>query len=157
MDDMEKTATTVTASPRLDSVYAPEAPRGRGPFPQAVRCGDMLFVSGTGPLDPARNEPDVGSFEHEVELTMRNLAKIAEAAGCSLADTVKLTIYLADLANVPEFNAIYRRYFRTHLPARTLVQVGLRGIQVEIDGIFACPSRLPDTDGTEGDAAEATR
>jgi Putative translation initiation inhibitor, yjgF family len=154
MNDKQTTATTITASPRLDSVYTPEAPKGRGPFPQGVRYGEMLFVSGTGPLDPQRNEPDVGSFEHEVELTMRNLAKIAGAAGCSLADAVKLTVYLTDLANVPEFNAIYRRHFRTHLPARTLVQVSLRGIQVEIDGIFACPSRLPETDG---DAAEAAR
>jgi 2-iminobutanoate/2-iminopropanoate deaminase len=149
MNDKQQTAATIVASPHLDSVYTPEAPKGRGPFPQGVRYGDMLFVSGTGPLDPQRNEPDVGSFEHEVELTLRNLAKIAGAAGCRLADAVKLTVYLADLANVPEFNAIYGRFFRTHLPARTLVQVGLRGIQVEIDGIFACRSRLPEDGGNE--------
>lgn len=148
MDEIEQSALNVVSSPRLDSISTPEAPRGRGPFPQAVRFGDLLFVSGTGPLDPVRNEPDVGSFEHEVMLTMRNLTKVAEAAGCSLDDAVKITVYLADLANIPAFNEIYRQQFRAHLPARTLVQAGLRGIQVELDAVFACPTKL-ETDVTE--------
>jgi 2-iminobutanoate/2-iminopropanoate deaminase len=154
MDDIDKSVLGVMGSPLLESIFTPEAPSGRGPFPQAVRFGDLLFVSGTGPLDPVRNEPDIGSFEHEVKLTMRNLAKIAEAAGCSLDDAVKITVYLADLANVPAFNEIYRGQFHTHLPARTLVQAGLRGIQVEIDALFACsPGHVTDTN--ESDIAGA--
>ncbi len=151
-DDVKDTAGGDMDSLILDTVHTSKAPSGRGPFPQAVRCGDLLFVSGTGPLDPGRNEPDVGSFEHEAHLTLQNLSAVAEAAGCGLRDAVKLTIYLADVANVPAFNEVYRLYFTERLPARTLVQVGLRGIQVEIDGIFACPSARPsshdgDTDG----------
>lgn len=127
-----------------ETVFSPSAPTGRGPFPQAVRFGGQLFVSGQGPLDPVRNEPDTGSFAHEVHLTLRNLAKIAAAAGCALGDAVKLTIYLSDISKVPEFNEIYRQYFDEPRPARTLIQVGLRGIQVEIDGIFACPSETAE-------------
>lgn len=148
MDDMNRQAVTNPATSCLfDTVYSPKAPRGRGPFPQAVRFGNLLFASGMGPLDPGRNEPDTGSFEHEVHLTLKNLARVAEAAGCGLANTVKLTIYLSDISNVPVFNDIYRQYFSEPLPARTLVEVGLRGIQVEIDGILACPARPLEADG----------
>jgi 2-iminobutanoate/2-iminopropanoate deaminase len=149
MPETENAVRERTASPHPQSVSAEAAPRGRGPFPQAMRFGDLLFVSGTGPLDPLRNEPDVGSFEHEVELTMRNLATIAEAGGSSMDDAVKITVYLTDLANVPAFNELYRRHFREHLPARTLVQAGLRGIQVEVDAIFACPSSSQIDAGTQ--------
>jgi 2-iminobutanoate/2-iminopropanoate deaminase len=132
----------------VTAVTTSRAPKGRGPFPQAVRYGGLLYVSGQGPLDPATSEPNTGSFEHEARLTLSNLAAIAEAGGCTLGDALKLTVYLADIANVPAFNVIYREYFGNHVPARTLVQVGLRGIQVEIDGVFACPA--PDGEGGAG-------
>ncbi len=137
---------------QIDTVHSSKAPVGRGPFPQAVRYGGLLFVSGQGPLDPQRNEPDVGSFEHEVRVTLDNLAAVVEAAGCGLADALKLTIYLANVANVPSFNELYREYFPDRRPARTLVEVGLRGIQVEVDGIFACPpaATLNGSGGAEG-------
>ena len=121
-----------------ETIFSKEAPKGRGPFPQAVRFGNQIFVSGQGPLDPVRNEPDTGSFEHEVRLTIQNLQRIVKAANSDLSDALKLTVYLSDIENVPKFNKIYSQYFREPLPARTLVQAGLRGIQVEIDGIFAC-------------------
>jgi 2-iminobutanoate/2-iminopropanoate deaminase len=121
-------------------IFSKEAPKGRGPFPQAVRYGNQIFVSGQGPLDPVRNEPDTGSFEHEVHLTIQNLQRIVSAANSDLSEALKLTIYLADIENVPKFNEIYKQYFKEPYPARTLVQAGLRGIQVEIDAIFACQS-----------------
>ncbi len=124
---------------RKETVHSPEAPKGRGPFPQAVKLGNLLMVSGQGPLDPVRNEPDTGSFEHEVELTLRNIRSIVRAAGADFKDALKLTVYLADLGNVPKFNEIYAKHFPEPRPARTLVEVGLRGIQVEIDGFFRVP------------------
>jgi 2-iminobutanoate/2-iminopropanoate deaminase len=137
----EDTATLKTGIQK-ETVLAPNAPKGRGPFPHAVRFDGQLFVSGQGPLDLDRNEPDTGTFAHEAHLTIQNLARVVQAAGCALSDAVKLTIYLSDISNVPEFNEIYRQYFEESPPARTLVEVGLRGIQVEIDGIFACPREV---------------
>lgn len=119
-------------------IHSSEAPKGRGPFPQALKYGNLVFVSGQGPLDSEKNEPDTGSFEKEVRLTFNNLEKIVKAAGCNFADALNLTIYLTDLANVPQFNEIYQEYFPEPRPARTLVQVVLRGIQVEVAAIFQC-------------------
>jgi 2-iminobutanoate/2-iminopropanoate deaminase len=145
MNDLQKSG-SLAKSDHPAAVYTPKAPKGRGPFPQAIRFGDLLFVSGMGPIDPESNEPDIGSFEHEAHLTLKNLAEVAQAAGCSMAKALKLTIYLADLANIPAFNEVYRQYFHDYLPARTLVQAGLRGIQVEIDGVFACTPQPPERD-----------
>lgn len=116
------------------------APKGRGPFPQAIRYGDLLFISGQGPLDPVTSEPRLGEFEFEVRLTLDNLKAIVEAAGGTLSDALNLKIYLTDINNVPAFNVIYADYFPGARPARTLVGVVLRGIQVEVDGIFALRS-----------------
>lgn len=124
---------------KKEVVFSTQAPKGRGPFPQAIRFGNLLLVSGQGPLDPVRNEPSTGTFEHEVHQTLANLQNIVIAAGADFSDALKLTVYLTDLTNIPKFNEIYAQYFPEPRPARTLVQAGLRGIQVEIDGIFACP------------------
>lgn len=119
-------------------IFSPGAPKGRGPFPQAIKCNNQLFISGQGPLDPATSVPVTGTFESEVHLTMQNISRIAAAANVDLSDALKLTVYLTDLENIPKFNEVYIQYFSEPYPARTLVQVGLRGIQVEIDAIFIC-------------------
>ena len=119
-------------------ISSPEAPKGRGPFPQAVQFGNQLFISGQGPLDPISSTPVTGTFESEAHLTIQNIKKIVAAANGDLNDALKLTVYLTDLANIPKFNEIYVQYFSEPYPARTLVQVGLRGIQIEIDAVFIC-------------------
>lgn len=119
-------------------VFAAQAPKGRGPFSQAIQFNNLLFISGQGPLDPINNSPVTGTFESEVHLTIQNIKRIVTAANGDLKDALKMTIYLSDLANIPKFNEIYSQYFSEPYPARTLVQVGLRGIQVEIDAIFIC-------------------
>jgi 2-iminobutanoate/2-iminopropanoate deaminase len=91
-------------------------------------------------LDPDTSEPCIGEFEAEVRLTLDNVKAIVEAAGGSLSDALNLKIYLADVENVLAFNIIYEEYFPEERPARTLISVDLRGIQVEIDGIFALRS-----------------
>lgn len=121
------------------AVSTPRAPAGRGPFPQAVTFGPLVFVSGQGPLSPATNEPICGSFAEQVVQTFENLRAILGAAGVGLEHLVKVTVYLSDLARVPEFNELYQRLMPAPYPARTLVAVGLRGIDVEIDAIAARP------------------
>ena len=117
-----------------------EAPAGRGPFPQAVRVGPLVFVSGQGPISPETNRPIDGDFAAQVCTTFANLDKILRAAGLSLAHVVKATVYLADIAQVPDFNRLYEALMPKPYPARTLVQAGLRGIDVEVDVIAAHPA-----------------
>lgn len=124
------------------------APKGRGPFPQALRVGQFVFVSGQGPLDPVANAPITGSFSEQVNRTFDNLQAILAATDLGLSNLVKVTVYLSDLENIPEFNAIYEKRVPAPLPARTLVQAGLRGIDVEIDVIAFDP---------RPDGAEAAR
>lgn len=123
------------------TITAPGAPGGRGPFPQAVRAGSLVFLSGQGPLDPATNEPISGSFAEQVRQTFRNIRAILAAAGLGLEHIVKLTVYLSDLARIAEFNELYTAQMPAPLPARTLVQAGLRQIDVEIDVIAVDPGQ----------------
>ncbi len=117
-------------------VFTENAPKGRGPFPQALKVGPFLFVSGMGPLDKETNTPIQGTFEQQVRLTLDNVREIVRAAGMEMEDAVRITIYLTDLSNIPEFNEIYKEYFPGDRPSRTLVQAGLRGIDVELETTF---------------------
>jgi 2-iminobutanoate/2-iminopropanoate deaminase len=121
------------------TIHTPLAPSGRGPFPQAISVGSLVFVSGQGPLSPQTNEPISGDFEAQVRLTFANVAAILAAADLGLDHVAKVTVYLTDVGNVPEFNRIYERLMPAPLPARTLVQAGLRGIDVEVDVIAVDP------------------
>jgi len=116
-------------------ILTSRAPKGRGPFPQALRVGQFVFVSGQGPLDPATNAPILGTFSEQVHRTFDNLEAVLAAANLNLSDLAKVTVYLSDLENVPAFNVIYEKRVPSPFPARTLVQAGLRGIDVEIDVI----------------------
>lgn len=123
-------------------IFTDKAPKGRGPFPQALRVGQMVFLSGQGPLDPTVNAPIAGTFTEQVNRTFDNLEAILAAAGLGFSDIAKVTVYLSDLRYVPEFNAIYESRIPAPFPARTLVQVGLRGIDVEIDVIAVDPRQV---------------
>jgi 2-iminobutanoate/2-iminopropanoate deaminase len=121
------------------SIHTPLAPSGRGPFPQAVAVGPLVFLSGQGPLSPQTNQPISGAFEDQVHQTFANVEAILRAAGLGLDHVAKVTVYLTDVDKVPEFNRIYERLMPAPLPARTLVQAGLRGIDVEVDVIAVHP------------------
>lgn len=123
------------------TISTPLAPSGRGPFPQAVGVGDLVFLSGQGPLSPATNQPIPADFEQQVRQTFANVQAILQADGLGLGHIVKLTVYLSDVANVPLFNSIYETVMPAPLPARTLVEAGLRGIDVELDVIAIHPGR----------------
>ncbi len=120
-------------------IASEDAPKGRGPFPQALRCGPMVFVSGQGPLSAATNAPIGGTFAEQAMQTLRNVEAVLAAAGLGMQHIVKATIYLQDLGRVEEFNDVYRKVMPEPWPARTLVAAGLRGIDVEIDVIAIDP------------------
>ena len=120
-------------------VRSADAPAGRGPFPQAVQVGPLVFVSGQGPLSPQTNRPIEGDFEAQARQTFANVENILRAAGLELEHVVKVTVYVSDITRVPEFNALYEEWMPKPFPARTLIEAGLRGIDVELDVIASHP------------------
>ena len=118
-------------------VYTDKAPRPVGPYSQAVIAGNLVFVSGQIPIDPATGKLVEGDFEAQVRRVMENVRAILEAAGLTLDDIVKVTAYLKDPAKFQDFNRVYSEYFKGSFPARTtvFVQELPAGAQIEIDVI----------------------
>ncbi len=118
-------------------VETAEAPRAIGPYSQAIVAGGLVFCSGQIPLDPATGQLVVGDVEVQTTRVMDSLAAVLKAAGSSLAQVVKTTIYLHDLGDFAKVNAVYAKYFEVAPPARATVQVAAlpRGAAVEIDAI----------------------
>jgi reactive intermediate/imine deaminase len=119
-------------------VSTPSAPAAIGPYSQAVRAGDTVYLSGQIALDPASGQLVAGGIDAEVERVFDNLGAVAEAVGGSLADAVRVTIYLTDLAHFGRVNDAMARRFAAPYPARVTVGVASlpRGAQVEIDAIL---------------------
>lgn len=125
-----------------EAVTTAEAPRGTGAYSQAIRVGEFVFISGQGPLDPATLEVRGTTIEEQTELTLRNVAAIARAAGGSLRDVVKVSAFLSSIDLFAAFNATYERVFAWEpRPARTTTGAELRGILVEIDAVLYLPRR----------------
>jgi len=120
-------------------------PVPKAPYSQAVQCGNLLFVSGMGPMDPQTGAVIKRGFERQVTQTLDNLQTLLEAAGTSLSNVVKTTIYVTDLGKFPLLNEIYARYFPKHPPARTTIEASRLpfGIPVEIDAIAYLPKGKP--------------
>ena len=120
------------------TIHTDDAPKAIGIYSQAVRAGDAVYISGQIPLDPATGELVSGDIEREIRRAFDNLAAIAKAAGGSLADAVKLNIYLTDLANFAKVNEVMARYFSEPYPARAAVGVKElpRGAVVEADAVL---------------------
>lgn len=118
-------------------VRTDRAPRAIGPYSQAVRSEGLLFVSGQVPLDPRTGELVPGDIEAQTRRVLDNLAAILQAAGGSLSDVVKTTIYLTDIQDFATVNHIYATYFSRDAPARATVQVAALplGAAVEIEAI----------------------
>lgn len=121
-----------------EAIHTDDAPGAIGTYSQAVRVGDTVYLSGQIPLDPATMEMVPGGFEAQALRVFENLQAVARASGGSFADIVKLNVYLADLANFPQVNAVMGRYFTPPYPARAAVQVAAlpRGAAIEIDAVM---------------------
>jgi reactive intermediate/imine deaminase len=115
-----------------------EAPKAIGTYSQAVKIGDTVYLSGQIALDPASGELVGGDVDTQIEQVFRNLAAVAKAAGGSLADVVKLNVFLTDLKNFPLVNETMARHFKEPYPARAAIGVAAlpRGGQVEMDAVM---------------------
>lgn len=120
-----------------EAVKTSAAPQAIGPYSQAIRAGGMIFCSGQVALDPATGELVQGDVAQETRQVMKNLAAVLEAGGAGLGDVVKTTIYLTDLGDFSEVNAVYGGFFTGDPPARATVQVAALplGCRVEIDAV----------------------
>jgi 2-iminobutanoate/2-iminopropanoate deaminase len=114
----------------------------QGAYSQGWRAGDFIFVTGTGPIDPATSALSGETIEEQTELTIDNIEAILAADGASLADVVKVTVHLSDPSLFPRYNAVYARRFSQPYPTRTTVgsDLGaLPGMLIEIDCIAYSP------------------
>jgi len=115
------------------------APQAIGPYSQAVKAGNLMFISGQIPLNPSTGDLISGSIEDEANQVLNNLKSICEAAGHSLEDVIKITIFLTDLSNFAIVNEVMKQHFEEPYPARATVEVsGLPlGVNVEIEAIVS--------------------
>lgn len=118
-------------------IHTDKAPAAIGPYSQAVAANGFLFTAGQIALDPASGQVVDGDVVAQTERVLANLRAILDAAGVSLADVVKTTVFLSDMADFPRMNEVYARAFGTTRPARSTVQAaGLpRGVLVEIEAV----------------------
>jgi 2-iminobutanoate/2-iminopropanoate deaminase len=126
--------------PDRQAVSTDSAPTAIGPYSQGMRVGDLLFCSGQVPLDPSTGELVKEDIEGQARRCLDNLTAVCEAAGGSLANAVRCTVYLADMGDFARVNEVYGEYFQGgDPPARVAIGVAAlpRGADVEIDAIVA--------------------
>jgi reactive intermediate/imine deaminase len=121
-----------------EAITTTDAPAAIGTYSQAIKAGNMVYVSGQIPLDPGSGEIVEGDITVQIEQVFQNLKAVAQAAGTSLNNAVKITVYLTDLAHFGIVNETMERYFDVPYPARAALGVASlpRGVDVEADAIL---------------------
>ncbi|MCW0437625.1 RidA family protein [Xanthomonas sacchari] len=119
-------------------IHTDRAPAAIGPYSQAVRAGNTVYFSGQIPLDPATGEIVAGDIAAQARRAFDNLQAVAEAAGGSLGRIVRLGLYLTDLAQFAQVNAVMQDYFQAPFPARSTIEVSAlpKGAGFEVDAVM---------------------
>lgn len=120
-------------------VNLPDVPAPAGAYSPGVRAGNLLFVSGQTPRDPATGQIVGETIEEQTRVTMENVARIVRTAGATMQDVVSVTVYLSDEDNWGRFNEVYKSMMTPPYPTRAVVGAELRGILVEISAIAYIP------------------
>ena len=125
-----------------ETVTAPNAPAAIGPYVHAVAAGGLLFCSGQIPLDPRTGDLVGSTPADQAGRCLENLAAVCQAAGATLGDAVRVTIYMTDMSAFSAVNEVYGSFFESSPPARVAIGVAAlpRGAQVEMDAVVALPS-----------------
>jgi 2-iminobutanoate/2-iminopropanoate deaminase len=128
-------------SAHRELVTAQNAPAAIGPYVHAVRAGGLLFCSGQIPLDPRTGDLVGATPAAQAGRCLENLAAVCQAAGASLGDAVRMTIYMTDISSFAAINEVYASFFESDPPARVAIGVAAlpRGAKVEIDAVVALP------------------
>jgi 2-iminobutanoate/2-iminopropanoate deaminase len=119
------------------AISSSDAPKAIGPYSQAIRAGNLLFLSGQIPLDPTTGTIVEGDITAQTERVLQNISAVLTAAGASFANVVRTTVFLADMNEFAAMNAVYGKFVVDPPPARSTVQVARlpRDVRVEIDVI----------------------
>jgi thioredoxin reductase (NADPH) len=126
----------------IERLSPPGIATPRGPYSPAVRAGDFIFLAGQVPVDPATNQMSTGDIQHETRITLNNVKRLLEGVGSSLADVVKVGVYLSDGADFAQMNEIYTEFFNDSKPARTtIVCKFMADIRIEVDCVAYTPKR----------------
>lgn len=133
---------TGTAAPLRQAISAPDAPKAVGAYSPTIRAGNLLFVSGQIPIDPATGDLVTGDITAQTEQVMRNLAALLRAAGLGFEHVVRTGVFITDMNEFSAFNEVYSRYIVDPPPARATVQVARlpRDVKIEIDCVAMFPS-----------------
>jgi 2-iminobutanoate/2-iminopropanoate deaminase len=126
---------------KADSISTTQAPKAIGPYSQGIVAGQFLFVSGQLPINPDKGEMVDGDISARAEQVFDNISAIVRSAGGSMADVVKVTLFLTDMADFQQVNEVYSRHFQTPYPARSAVQVSALplGSNIEAEAIIYLP------------------
>lgn len=126
---------------KADSISTTQAPKAIGPYSQGIAAGQFLFVSGQLPINPDKGEMVDGDIAARAEQVFDNISAIVRSAGGSMADVVKVTLFLTDMADFQQVNEVYSRHFQTPYPARSAVQVSALplGSNIEAEAIIYLP------------------
>jgi 2-iminobutanoate/2-iminopropanoate deaminase len=114
---------TVNTHESLKIVSTEHAPAAIGPYSQAIKAGDLVFLSGCIPLDPSNGQVVAGGVEAQTEQALKNLKSVVEASGSSVGQVIKTTVFLKSMNDFVTVNGIYERFFGNHKPARSAVEV----------------------------------
>jgi 2-iminobutanoate/2-iminopropanoate deaminase len=115
--------------------FADDAPKPGGAYSHAVRAGDVIYLAGQTPHDPQTREQPEG-FEEQARLAFRNLEAVARAAGASLADAVRVGVYLRDMGDFAVMDEVFAEFVPKPSPVRTTVQSDLPGFAIEVDAVL---------------------
>ena len=120
-----------------------KAPKAMGPYSQAIQAGNLIFISGQIPLDPATGELVKGDIRQQTQQVLENIKGILESQKIKMEDVVKATIFLKDMGNFNQVNEVYATYFSSFPPARSTVEVTRlpRDVEIEIEAIAVIQSR----------------
>jgi 2-iminobutanoate/2-iminopropanoate deaminase len=126
---------------KADSISTTQAPKAIGPYSQGIVAGQFLFVSGQLPINPDKGKMVDGDIAARAEQVFDNISAIVRSAGGSMADVVKVTLFLTDMADFQQVNEVYSRHFQSPYPARSAVQVSALplGSNIEAEAIIYLP------------------
>jgi 2-iminobutanoate/2-iminopropanoate deaminase len=122
---------------KREVIATTKAPGAIGPYSQGIAIGDLVFTAGQGGVDPATRKMVEGGIQAQTRQTLKNVAAILEAAGSAMENVVKTTVYLKDIGEFAQMNAVYAEFFPKDPPARTTIQAAAlpMGLSVEIEAI----------------------
>ncbi|HTA46171.1 MAG TPA: RidA family protein [Bryobacteraceae bacterium] len=126
----------------IERLTPPGMPSPRGPYSPVVRAGDFIFLSGQVPVDPATDKMSTGDIKHETRLALNNMKRLLEGVGASVADVVKVGVFLADADEFAQMNEVYVEFFGESKPARTTVVCKfMSDIRIEVDCVAYSPKQ----------------